>query len=569
MNRALSQVKNVGSLVLWPFRAARAAVVLRNGGFVVLAVDGELAELPSLRRRFLLPRGPMPTSIQRVRELSREVAADPKVRGVLVEIRSLRAGAAMATSLRDALTPIRAAGKHLVVHLPLGGGTREMLVASAGTRILGGPQASLSPLGVAIESRYLRRALDKVGVLPEIFARGEFKTAGEVLARDSMSSEQREQIGAILDAVHGELVGALAEGRNVARDEAVAWIDRGAMRAKDAAELGLLDGVAYEDEIPRLASGEERPKTIRAATYLGARRGLRFAKVSARRIGVVSVRGPIVSHAPVPMRRLAVDDRIIGALRSAREDASVPGVVLYVDSPGGSALASDRIHHEVVRLAEKKPVVAYFANVAASGGYYVSAGAHRIVAQPTTVTGSIGVVAAHFVVAPLLEKLGIVTERIRRGARADMMSPTRQLDEGEREALSRELDGFYRDFVGIVAKGRRRTFDEIDRLARGRVYSGLDAAKHGLVDVLGGFDRAVDEVKALVGTSAKKLEPARIAPPRTMPAPPPPQGPMVGLLDALAAIDGGPLVREATLLALSLGPTERLLAWESLDLALC
>src|SRR5262249_27726743 len=156
----------------------------------------------------------------------------------------------------------------------------------------------------------------------------------------------------------------------------------------------------------------------------------------------------------------------------------------------------------------------------ASGGYYVAAGAHSIVAQPTTVTGSIGVVAAHLVIGPLLEKLGVVTELVKRGARSDMMSPSRKLDAGERPALDREIDGFYPDLVGIVARGRGRAEDEIEKLARGRVYSGKDAHDHGLVDVLGGFERAVDEVRTRAGDKNKRLMPRLIVPPRAMPKTP-------------------------------------------------
>lgn len=562
----MSMLGNLGTVALWPLKAARAALVLRRGGYLRLTLDGEVVDLPQRRFRWFKPK-PTPTSVVRVRELAREIADDPKILGLIVEIKSLRAGAAVTSSLREALAPIRLAGKKLFIHLPLGAGTRELVVASAGTSIVGGPQSSIAPLGMALESKYLRRLLDKVGIVPEILARGEFKTAGETIERDSMSEEQREQLSAILDTLYEELVSSLSEGRNVSREKATAWIDAGAMRAKDAAFAGLIDGVAYDDEVPRLATGEEEPKTLAAPIYLLARRGSRLSLGGSRRIGVVVVRGPIVSRSPMPVDRLAVDDRIIGALKSAREDASVEGVVLYVESPGGSALASDRIYREVTRVAKKKPVVAYFSNVAASGGYYVAAGANRIVAQPTTLTGSIGVVAAHLVVAPLLDKLGIVTERLKRGARADMMSTTRRFEPGEREALSREIDGFYRDFVGVVALGRQRPYDEIEKLARGRVYSGRDAHAHGLVDVLGGFDRAVEEVRTILGPKARDYRPSLVSPPRIRKSSPELRGPLVPWLDLVESMEGGASLRDAILLSLAASPGERLLAWDPIGLS--
>jgi protease-4 len=208
------------------------------------------------------------------------------------------------------------------------------------------------------------------------------------------------------------------------------------------------------------------------------------------------------------------DDRVMSAIRRAREDKRVLGVILHIDSPGGSALASDRMHHELVRLAKEKPLVACMANVAASGGYYVAVAAHTIVAQPTTITGSIGVVAARLVLEPLLERLGVSTEVVKRGAHADLMMPTRPLTSEEREVLQRELEGVYRAFVGVVAEGRKRTFEEIDALAQGRVWSGADAHARGLVDELGGFDTALDLVRARIGKAGGSAEPVVIRPSR-------------------------------------------------------
>jgi len=536
-----------------PFRAVRARRLLRRGSFVSLVIDGgvvELAEpLPWWRRKRARS-----ISIAGIRQLCSIIGRDERVKGLLVEIRSLRAGAATATSLRRVLLGLKENQKTVIVYLPTGAGSREMLVASAAHRIIMGPQATISPLGVAVETRYFRRTLDKIGVLPEIFARGEFKTAGESLARDSMSAEQREQVGAILDVANDELIAALAEGRGLAVDEVRALVDRGPYRA--AQERRLVDAVGYDDDLPQLLQTQKAPAhLVDAGPYLSARRTAPLSK----RIGVVHVHGPIVSRAPLAFGRVAVDERIIGALRRARELRGIAGVILLIDSPGGGVLASDRIHHEVLRLAEKKPVVAYFSNVAASGGYYVAAGAHAIVAEPTTLTGSIGVVAGHLVLAPLLDKLGIVTELVKRGARADMMSASRPLDEGEREAMTREIEGYYVDFVNVVARGRHRPADEIEKLARGRVYSGLEAHRVGLVDHLGGFDVAIDVLRE------KMKEPRAVGhqvikPPRTTPKPPEVPGPFVDAIDAL----GGRAARDLATLALGLGSRETVLAWSGL-----
>jgi protease-4 len=436
----------------------------------------------------------------------------------------------------------------------MGAGTREMLVASAAKRIVVGPESSILPLGVAVEARYFRRVLDKIGVTPEIFARGEFKTAGESLARDSMSEEQRQQLGAVLDVLEDELLSALSSGRRMSREQARTLVDSGPCRASDAVARGLADAQGYDDELPKLVAPDaaEPAKFVPAATYLALRR----RPARPRRIGVVQVRGPIVSRSPFGVGRVAVDERVMAALRRARESRSIEGVVVLVDSPGGSVLASDRIHHELQRLAEKKPVVACMVNVAASGGYYIAAGAHAIVAQTTTITGSIGVVAAHLVLSPLLEKVGIVTELVKRGARADMLSASRPLDAGEREAMTLEIDGFYRDFVNVVARGRKRSPDEIEPLARGRVYSGLEAHKLGLVDRLGGLDEALDWLRQELG-AIEPLGPAVIKAPRSMPKPPEIPAPFVSAVESL----GADAFFDLAALALGVGPTETALAW--------
>jgi protease IV len=550
-----------------PLRAVQAHRLVRGECFVSLTIDGPVVEIAE----------PMPwwrrgasrtTSLTNVRQLGSIMARDRKVKGMLVELRSLRAGTATATSLRAALVRLREAGKTVVVYLPMGAGSRELLVASAATTIIMGNASSILPLGVAVEARYFRRVLDKIGVLPEIFARGEFKTAGESLARDSMSAEQRQQLEAILDTLESELVAGLSQGRRLSPDHVRALIDGGPYRAPDAVQRGLVDAAGYDDELPRrLAPLSKKPaRIVSAGEYLRLRRRPHGRK----RIGIVHVRGPIVSRGPVALGRMAIDEKVIGALRRAGSAKNVPGVVVVIDSPGGSVLASDRIYHEVVRLAEKKPVVAYFANIAASGGYYVAAGAHAIVAQPTTITGSIGVVAAHLVLSPLFEKLGIVTELVKRGARADMLSASRPLDEGERQAMTLEIDGYYRDFVDIVARGRGRPADEIEKLARGRVYSGLEAHRVGLVDRLGDLDAALDLVRERLGVD-QPIAPLVIKPPRTMPKPPEVPAPFVEILEAFESSAafralGGEAARDVAALALNVVPSERVLAWSELVL---
>ncbi|AUX39269.1 protease IV [Sorangium cellulosum] len=555
---------NLFRLLLLPLSALRWAFAAPRGGYVVLDIDGRVVDLQPPRVRLSLwwrPRTRAPLSVERVRELGKHLRKDARPAGLLLRMRSVHAGPAVIASLRDALLEIRAGGKDVVAYLPMGADNTMLLLASAARAVIVGPETLVSPLGFAVEGRYVRRALSQAGVEPEVFAKGMYKNAGEVLVRDDMSAPQREQVGALLDARLGELTAALAQGRRVDRETAARWIDEAPHGAEQAVERGIVDAVAYEDELEHLlatgalpggipprragaiavapagegagaAARPSRARLVAASRYLAARRALELRPMLPRPIlGVVEVHGAIVSRARFRGASLASEERLVASLRAARQNPRIRGVILHIDSPGGSALASDRIHHEVTRLAEVKPVVACLSNVAASGGYYVAAAAHAIVAQPQTITGSIGVVSARFALGPLLDRLGVSTDVVKRGARADLFSSSRKLDEGERAVMERELDAFYATFLRVVASGRRRPVAEIEPLAQGRVYSGADAQARGLVDMLGGFERALHELRQMIGPKAAAIEPAIVRASRYIPPPPLLPAPVPTLLE--------------------------------------
>lgn len=487
----------VFDLLLLPLRLYARAKAVPKGAFVQLTIDGLVADVVAPPRIWEL-RKQHATSLHALARLVDAMSRDLRVKGIVVTIKQLTCGMAAATSLRAQLARARAAGKEVVVHLPMGGGTKEVFVASVASKVIVAPATHLAPLGFLSSTRYLRRALDRAGVEPEVFACGEYKSAGENLMRDSMSDAQREQLERLLGGLHDALVDAIADGRKLDRARAIALVDGAPYSADAAIEVGLADAIGYDDEVPGLVGLPGRRALVDARAYLGMRERPLFRRL--RRpplVAVVPVHGTI-AHAAGPLGSFATDERVAKLVRAARMDRRVRGVVLHVDSPGGSALASDRMHHEIVQLAREKPVVACMANVAASGGYYVSAPAQKIVCEPTTITGSIGVVAARLTLEPLLAKLGITTETVRRGAHAGLLGATHPIDDEERAALRRELDATYRTFVSVVARGRKMDAEKVEQLARGRVYTGADAQALGLADVLGGFDAALREVKALL-----------------------------------------------------------------------
>lgn len=513
-------------LLALPVRLARrVAARTRPGTWLVVQIDGPVVEVP-VARRWWPPGRKHPTSLHAVRLLIDTAARDRRIHGLVLVLAPLHGGFATATSLRELIARARAAGKQVVVHLPMGGGTREAYVAAAADRVFLGPRAVWQAVGLLSSARYVRGALDRAGIVPEVHARGRYKTAAERVERTSMSEPQREQVETLLDGIHREVVRAVAAGRRVDVLRARAMIDDAPYTGDEAFVAGLCDGVAYEDELAtRLGEGGARARLRAAAPWWKARRALSpRALQSPSVIGVIRVHGAIASDDGVPFRGVALDERIIAAIRVARASPLVRGVVLHVSSPGGSALASDRIHHELAQLAADKPLVACMGDVAASGGYYVAVAAPTIVAQPTTITGSIGVVGARVLLDPLLSRIGVVTEVLQRGAHARLLDPLLPLSDEEKAAVDHQIDRLYKAFVEIVAEGRKKPPAEVESLAQGRVWTGADAHARGLVDQLGGFEDALELLRARIGRGAARLRVVDIRPPRKpVPVLPPPE----------------------------------------------
>jgi protease-4 len=458
-------------------------------------------------RRFLRRRTP---SLAGLARLLRDLAGDRRVEGVIVELHTLSGGWAQARSLRDLLARLRAAGKQVVVHLSTPS-TRELYVACAATRIAVDESGPIGLIGLAAEALFFRRALEQAGALAETEYRGAYKSMGEVLVRDDMSPAQREATDAILDRVQAELASALAESRGVDEARATELLEGGPYTAAQALALGLVDEVAYADEL----LADRKPATPRAwrrARLLPLRWKPLFPR--RKRVAVLPLHGAIVSGEGSGKRLGA--EAAARALAALREDPRIAAAVLHIDSRGGSAPASDLIWHQVVRLAAKKPVVAYLHDIAASGGYYIACAATRIVAQPTTLTGSIGVVAGKVSLAGLFERAGVRSVVLARGPASTMLRVSHPYTDEERRRLAAEVDALYAQFVDKVAGGRRLDRDEAERHARGRVWTGLDAHERGLVDLLGDVEDAVRAAEELVGAPLTPVDAAVLPRHRTL-----------------------------------------------------
>ena len=396
--------------------------------------------------------------------------------------------------LRDLVHQAREKGKITVAYLDRDAGNPAYVLAAAADKIYLHPAATLDLVGLSTEMTYLRGTLDLVGVEPQFAKRAEYKSAPEQWTRTGPSQSAREQLDALLDDLSQELYQAVAEGRGKSPEQVQQLVDQAPFTAQDAQALGLIDGTLYPDQLE-----DTLEKTFRRGFELN--KGYRLDdEVSgwpaAREIAILYVDGVITSGdssaGGLFSGQSTGSDTLVRQLNQARRDDAVQAVVLRVDSPGGSAFASDEIWRATQRLRDAgKPLIVSMGGVAASGGYYVSAGADAIYAEPGTITGSIGVYSGHFSLEGLYDKVGITTETLARGRNAAMYSNSHPLDDEELATTDRLVGATYDQFKQRVADGRHLSMDQVEQLARGRVWSGKDAKEHGLVDELGGMDAAI------------------------------------------------------------------------------
>ena len=438
-----------------------------------------------------------------------EAATDQRVVGLLAKV-----GGPLSWStvheLRHGLQAFLDAGKPTVAWaetFPDGSaGTAAYALASGFDEVWLQPGGGLGLLGVSIDTTFFRAALDKLGVEPKLEQRYEYKNAADRFTLTEFTEPHRESIEAVVASVYADAIALIAAGRSMTPERVRELVDTGPRTADEALAARLVDRLGYRDEV--LASFRERVGDEAELLFADRWKPRRRLRLPARRRGhlaLVEVRGGIGSgrSRPGPMAGQTGSDTVASQLRAAIEDDRAHGVLLRVNSPGGSAVASEVIWREVCRVKEAgKPVVVSMGDVAASGGYYVSCPATAIVALPTTLTGSIGVLGGKFVISGLLDRLGLSTGAVQEGEHARMWSLRRGFDDGERERLDAELDAIYAGFVAKVAAGRGRTVAEIEPLARGRVWTGRDAYDRGLVDQLGGLREAVTTARRLADLPA-------------------------------------------------------------------
>ena len=443
------------------------------------------------------------TTVRSFVESLRLAKRDPRITGVLLLPSSFESPFwAKVQELRDAVLDFRKSGKIVVAFLEYGG-DREYYLASAADRVFLLPTSALDLTGVASYEVFLRGTLDKLGAYADFLQIGAYKTAVNQLTEKGFTPAHREMTEALNADMYAQLVRGIAAARKKTEAEIRLLLDQGPFAPEDAVRTGLVDALAYEDQlddqVPQLRQGGDMRRV----------EGNDYQRVTPRSLGVrpqsrialVYASGVIASGKSGydPGNGVVVgSDTFVEQLRRLRNDDAIKAIVLRVDSPGGSSVASDVMWRELMITRDQKPsrpLVISMSDLAASGGYYISVPGHVIVAQPGTLTGSIGIFAGKFVIDSTLNKVGVATQTVKSGKNADIYSPFARFSPEQREKVGQYMEGFYKSFITKVADGRHSTPERIDAVAQGRVWTGAQAKDRGLVDALGGLDTAVSIAK--------------------------------------------------------------------------
>ncbi|HEX8143338.1 MAG TPA: signal peptide peptidase SppA [Pyrinomonadaceae bacterium] len=484
---------------------------IKDNSVLALRISGSLPDYVSEdpMRRLL---GGSDESLANLLMQLKKAKVDKRIGAVLLEIHPSDAGWAKADEIRDAIADYRTSGKPVYAYMEYGL-NKEYYIATACDRIYMAPPGDLFINGLAAQVMFFRGSLDKLGVYPDVFQIGKYKNAPDMFTRKEMSEEHRLVINSLLDDLTNRIVNAIATTRKKSPEDVRALIDQAPFSPAQAQANGLIDGANYREEVEK-----ELKKRLgyKDSDKLHIVKGSEYREVSpeslglnkGERIAIIYASGSIdlgrSENSPRGSQSVG-SDTVVKALNDARDDQKIRAIVLRVDSPGGSSYASDLIWRAVEDARQKKPVVVSMGDAAASGGYYISCNASKIVAEPSTFTGSIGIFAGKPVLKGFYDWLGISTEYVMRGKNAGMFRETEPFTPDERarfEAIIKST--YYDEFIPKVARGRNRAPEYIDSIAQGRVWTGEQAKANGLVDEFGGLDRAVELARQLAAIPADK-----------------------------------------------------------------
>ena len=489
----------VGRFLMTPHVPGTAILSLR--------FDGPIAEITS-EDPLAQALGEQPLSLREIRKALRAAAQDDRIVGVRVRLDGFGGGFATAQEVRELLGGVSRAGKWTAAYMDTAGeftpGNMIYYVASACDEISMNPMGDVNLIGLSVRSPFIRGTLDKLGIRPEFPGRGAYKTARFMYTQRDFTPEHREMMQWLVDSLMGQITRDVAAARDTTPEMVREIIDRAPLLGPQAVEAGLVDTLedwtAFSDRLKDRGEGD----FVGLKAYL---QGLRKPSLGPK-IAVVTATGAIMrgksgkSLNPLLGGEIMGSETIAGAWRKVRKTSGIKAAVFRIDSPGGSAVASEIIRQEMARTAETIPVVVSMSNLAASGGYWITCGAKRIVADPGTLTASIGVFGGHLNMDGFWkDKLGVTFGRLDTGKNANIYGELEDWNDEQRALVDAMLDRIYSEFLDRVASSRGMTREQVDAMARGRVFTGEQALEKGLVDALGGFDEAIAQAKELAGIS--------------------------------------------------------------------
>jgi protease-4 len=471
-----------------------------------LRLTGEVPERVAVDFQLPFIRETIPLTVTDVWAVLRKAASDSRIKGVILQPESLSMGWGKMQEVRADIEQFRKSGKPVYAFLKTPS-AREYYLATAANRIYMEPQDYLMLKGMRFELMYFRGTLDKLGVTVDVEHDGKYKDAGDMFTRTSMSPETKEVLNSMLDGLYADLVNGIARGRGKQAAEITATIDNGPFLSDQAIKAGLVDRLRFEDEVlGEMKTDLKINDTKKVSEHTYAK--IPFSSVGLggkQRVALVVAEGDITRGTPDSDGTDGIESTYLDKiLQQVANDSSIKAAIVRIDSPGGEVTASNEIWRTMNQLSKKKPLVISMSDYAASGGYYMAMTGDPIVSYSGTITGSIGVIFGKPNVKGLFDKVGISTDQLTRGRFADIDAVNQPLSDAGRAKLKEGIDVEYRDFINKVATARHKKFDDIEPVAQGRAWLGSQAKVNGLVDEIGGLDRAIELVKKKAGIGASE-----------------------------------------------------------------
>ncbi len=484
----------IGGAILSVMVAADSSVSVASNSVLYLNLDAPIAE-QAIEDPFaeFFPGESQPIGLLQLKEVINHAKTDSKIEGIYLNVSYIMAGISTIDEIRKSLIDFKSSGKWVIAYSD-GYSEGAYYLASVADKIYLNPEGQLEFNGLSAEIAFFKKMFDKLEIRPQVFRVGEFKSAVEPFIREDLSEENKLQLNAMLGSIHGEMLSAISEARQIPKAKLKEISDEVLVRlAEDALELKLVDELLYDDQARgelRALLGLDEEEKIDFIRYAEYKKSSISLNTSSNEIAVIVADGDIM-----PGR---ADNGVVGSstivkeIRSARNNDDVKAIIVRINSPGGVAQAADEMWREIWLAKQEKPVIASMSDYAASGGYYLAMACDTIVAQPTTITGSIGVFSVIFDISQFLSnKIGVTSEEVKTG-KVGGLSFTRPMNEMEKEIWQTQTDKIYDTFTKKAAEGRGMSQDDIKKMASGRVWTGVQAKDNGLVDVLGGYMDAVE-----------------------------------------------------------------------------